>query len=154
MAERQNCDDTISICTSVLTVSPNCCSRGCSDQQQQAAAARDNIVFSNRVLLLLHGCCCSNHAAATVTQHDMENYMVTKSDQTVVGNFHFYITDIGIQALGNSNIAHVRKVNVKQHSHCASAIAERNITRTVQSCLKGRHVTNDSDIPYGRFKYP
>ena len=136
---------------SVLTVSPNCCSRGCIDQQQ-AAEAHDTIVFNNH-MLLLRGCCCSNHAAATVTQHDMKNYvmrclgMVTKSDQTVVGNFHLYTTDLGIQVLGIStiahqtivgnfhlyttdlgiqvlgisNIAHPRKFNIKPHSHCASA---------------------------------
>ena len=80
--------------------------------------------------------------------------IVTKSDQTVVGNFHLYTTDLDIQAMGNSNIAHLRKLNVKQHSHCASAIAERNITRSVQSCLEELHLTMDSDIPYDRFKYP
>ena len=120
-------------------------------------ASSDNMVFNNRALLL-RGCCCSNHAAATVTQHDMDNYvmrclgMVTKSNQTVVGNFHLYNTDLGTQAVSNSNIAHLRKVNIKPHSHCASAIAERNIPRSVQSCLEGLHVT--MDIPYGRFKCP
>ena len=76
--------------------------------------------------------------------------MVTKSDQTVVGNFHLYTTDLRIQAVGNSTIAHLRKINVKPHSHCALAITERNIIRSVKSCLKGLHITMDSDIPYGR----
>ena len=72
-----------------------------------------------------------------------------KSDQTVVGNFPFihyrpwhsstgyfqfiaYTTDLGIQAVGNSNIAH--RVNIKSHIilhhfNVNLAIAERNIPR-------------------------
>ena len=46
----------LSSARSVLTVSPNCCSRGCIDQQllaSRVACTRDTLVFNSRTLLLL-----------------------------------------------------------------------------------------------------
>ena len=119
------------------------------------------------------------HAAATVTQHDMENYVlrclgkVIKSDQTVVGNFHLYINNLDIQVLGISYIAHLRKVNIKPHlithhfnvklrhswrkyNSISTAVISLERMNGVTSCLGdlGLDAPNDSSTPDGRSKYP
>ena len=167
-AERRNCDGTISICTTAFSLSPSPRAACCCCNSDSISTRKISQWDAETWLLKPFNPRLIKHARRNTG----------KSDQTVVGNFQFihyrpwhssngyfqfiaYTTDLGIQAVGNSDIAH--RFNVKPRNswtkyNSISAVCYYLGRRMddLTSCLGGLDLQpqNDSDAPDGGFKYP